>query len=55
MSDNIAFYCWLAFYDDWSAFRVFASEIEALRWAVEQSPVRVVRLRWGEDPRDAAK
>ncbi len=47
--------CWLAYYYDWSSFRVFPTEIEALRWAVDHSPVGVVPLAWGQDPREAAK
>lgn len=36
---------WMAYYSDWSSFALFATEIEALRYAVEKSMhVRELRL-----------
>lgn len=36
---------WLAYYRDWSAFAIFETEIEALRYAVEHTmQVKAVTL-----------
>lgn len=40
---------WLAFYGDWSGWRVFKSEMQALRHAVANS-MSVVFLPYGADP-----
>ena len=42
---------WLAYYSDWSGFWVFATEIEALRHAVE-SQCNTVFLPFGADPHE---
>lgn len=41
---------WIARYPDCSALAAFATEIEALRYAVEHS-MGVVHVPWGEDIR----
>jgi hypothetical protein len=33
---------WIAYYDDWSGFALFAEEIEALRYAVDRCMVAPV-------------
>jgi hypothetical protein len=38
---------WLAYYADWSGVAVFATEIEALRYAVGRS-MQVEFREWGE-------
>lgn len=38
---------WLAYYSDYSGFAVFATEIEALRYAVDRS-MQVEFKNWGE-------
>lgn len=43
---------WLAYYSDWSGFRVFADEVDALRHAVAHS-MQVAYLRYGQDPHEA--
>lgn len=38
---------WLAYYEDWSDFVVFASELAYLRYAVEHS-MSAKRIKYGE-------
>jgi hypothetical protein len=38
---------WLAYYTDWSGLAVFATEIEALRYAVDHT-MSVAFREWGE-------
>jgi hypothetical protein len=45
---------WVAYYDDWSGFRIFRSEVAALRHAVGRS-MEVVSVASGEDPREVAR
>lgn len=45
---------WLAYYSDWSAFMVFAAEVDALRYAVAHS-MQVAYLRYGQEPREAVQ
>lgn len=42
---------WVAFYSDWSEFTIFEEEIDALRYAVEYGPMRVVRVPTRADVR----
>lgn len=42
---------WLAYYQDWSGFAVFSTELLALRYAVEKT-MAVTELPFGVDPRD---
>jgi hypothetical protein len=44
---------WLAYYSDWSGMSVFKDEINALRFAVENSML-VMPLRDGDDVRKNA-
>ena len=44
---------WLAYYEDFSGLVIFASEIEALRHAVDHT-MKVAKIRAGEDLRDQA-
>jgi len=44
---------WLTYYNDWSAFRVFKTEIKALRYAVENN-MECKFLLFGEDPREVS-
>lgn len=39
---------WVAYYSDWSGAAIFASEIEALRHAVNMS-MSVKFVEWGSD------
>lgn len=41
---------WLVYYADWSGWRVFETEIEALRYAVEHG-MQARFLEFGQDPR----
>lgn len=41
---------WLVYYTDWSGWRIFEAEIDALRYAVEHH-MEVVLLPFGSDPR----
>ena len=52
MSANNGAY--LAYYPDWSGWRIFKSEIAALRHAVDRS-MSVTFLEYGEDPLEAVK
>jgi hypothetical protein len=45
---------WVAYYTDWSGFRVFASEIDALRHAVVNG-MSVLFTEWGKDPREVER
>lgn len=47
--------CWLAYYSDWSDWRVFHNEIDALRYSVEHQMNGVAWLTWGESPEEAVK
>ena len=42
---------WVAYYTDWSGLRLFASEVDALRYAVDHG-MAVLFVAWGEDPRE---
>lgn len=44
--------CWVAYYSDNSDFRVFRSEIAALRVALDLS-MKVIYCHWGESPVEA--
>ena len=39
---------WVAYWADWSAFAVFAEEVDALRFAVERGGMSVRFCEWGE-------
>jgi hypothetical protein len=43
--------CWLAYYNDFSGFNVFGSELLALRFA-NANTMKVMWLNWGDDPRE---
>jgi hypothetical protein len=45
---------WLAFYRDWSGLAVFATEVEALRYAVGKG-MAVAFAKFGEDLREAVR
>lgn len=45
---------WLAYHGDWSGFVACATEIEALRYAVDYS-MSVAFVRWGEEPRQVVR
>jgi hypothetical protein len=45
---------WLAYYSDWSGMAVFATEIEALRYAVEKSMI-VSPVVYGVDLKEAVR
>lgn len=45
---------WLAYYPDQSGWRIFKSEIAALRFAVDTS-MSITFLHYGEDPHDAVR
>lgn len=40
---------WLAYYGDWSGFRIFDNEVDCLRYAVDHH-MMVKFVPWGEDP-----
>jgi len=40
--------CWLAFYGDWSAACIFATEIDCLRYAVDHN-MDAMFVAWGRD------
>lgn len=44
---------WVAYHDDWSGFRVFRSEVAALRHAVGRG-MEVVPVCSGDNPREVA-
>jgi hypothetical protein len=45
--------CWVAYFTDWSGFRIFDDELAALKFAVECG-MKVRYVPWGKDPREEA-
>lgn len=48
MSNECGIGVWVAHYGDWSSIAIFATEIEALRYAVARDGMTAEFMEWGE-------